>query len=109
MDVAANRMGDIMLAVAIARLHSKDPSVTFSQEHELFISEALGSKFPAATTGIFSFDTYRLHMRRSCYDSAALSTGTPRRDVASLDACVQHRFESLGFKRHIGPSSLVHF
>ena len=39
MDVAANRLGDIMLAVAIARLHSKDSSVTFSQEHELFISE----------------------------------------------------------------------
>jgi hypothetical protein len=52
MDVAANRLDDIMLAVAIARLHSKEPNVTFSQEHEHFISDALGCKFPAATAGI---------------------------------------------------------
>lgn len=52
MDVAANRLGDIMLAVAIARLHSKETSVAFSQEHEHFIVDALGCKFPAATAGI---------------------------------------------------------
>jgi hypothetical protein len=51
MDVAANRLGDVMLAVAIARLHSKEASAAFSQEYEDFIVEVLGSKFPAATTG----------------------------------------------------------
>jgi hypothetical protein len=52
MDVAANRLGDIMLAVAIARLHSKESSVAFSQEHEHFIVDVLGCKFPAATAGM---------------------------------------------------------
>jgi len=51
MDVAANRLGDIMLAVAIARLHSKEPSAAFSEQHEQFIVEALDCKFPAATAG----------------------------------------------------------
>ena len=54
MDVAANRLGDLMLAVAIARLHSKEPSVAFSEQHEQFIVEALDRKFPAATAGITS-------------------------------------------------------
>ena len=54
MDVAANRLGDLMLAVAIARLHSKEPSVAFSEQQELFIVEALDRKFPAATAGITS-------------------------------------------------------
>jgi hypothetical protein len=51
MDVAANRLGDFMLAVAIARLHSKEPSAAFSQEYERFLSEALGCMYPAATAG----------------------------------------------------------
>ena len=52
MDVAANRLGDFMLAVAIARLHSKEPSAAFSQEYERFLSEALGGMYPAATAGV---------------------------------------------------------
>jgi hypothetical protein len=51
MDVAVNRLGDFMLAVAIARLHSKEPSAAFSQEYERFLSEALGDMYPAATAG----------------------------------------------------------
>ena len=86
MDVAANRLDDIMLAVAIARLHSKEPTVIFSQEHEQFVSEALGCKFPAATAGIFNHVcTLVAHL---CFGSAASSAGPPGGDDAPLIACL---------------------
>jgi hypothetical protein len=61
MDVAANRLGDTMLAIAIARLHCKNPSVVFAEEHERFIVDALDSKYPAATAGM---------MPRLCHHAA---------------------------------------